>query len=81
MDDHSSVGLLLLSQVPLTNYDSIAILSGLLLGGNNPNTLEGVLALETLNTDDRFEPFKRIPILKYLPLRFELAYPSRYKIQ
>jgi hypothetical protein len=49
----------------------IAVVSGLLLAGNNPNILEGVFATER---DDKPEP-------KYfLGLRFELVYPSCYKV-
>lgn len=49
----------------------IAIVSGLLLAGNNPNILEGVFAtdVEPKSDDHRF-----------LGLRFELAYPSCYKV-
>jgi len=49
----------------------IAIVSGLLLAGNNPNILEGVFATEREpKKDDR----------SFLKLRFELAYPSCYKV-
>lgn len=49
----------------------IAIISGLLLAGNNPNILEGVLATH----DRKVEEPKRI-----LMLEFGLAYPSCYKV-
>jgi hypothetical protein len=62
-----------------TNCFSIAILSGLLLAGNNPNTLEGVLALATLEkAHPSAKPFQNIWGLH--PLEFALAYPSRFKI-
>lgn len=50
----------------------IAIISGLLLAGNNPNILEGVFATQRLKEkeDD----------LKILGLNFGLAYPSCYKV-
>ncbi|EPE08002.1 cytochrome mitochondrial [Ophiostoma piceae UAMH 11346] len=50
----------------------IAIISGLLLAGNNPNILEGVLAV-----DDRTYP---VDERKFLFLRYGLAYPSCYKV-
>ncbi|QKX64749.1 uncharacterized protein TRUGW13939_11925 [Talaromyces rugulosus] len=50
----------------------IAIVSGLLLAGNNPNILEGVLATV------RDGPEERAP--GSLGFRFELAYPSCYKV-
>jgi hypothetical protein len=49
----------------------IAIVSGLLLAGNNPNILEGVFATEREPTSDDY---------RFLGLRFELAYPSCYKV-
>ncbi|OIW35394.1 hypothetical protein CONLIGDRAFT_56785 [Coniochaeta ligniaria NRRL 30616] len=49
----------------------IAIVSGLLLAGNNPNILEGVFATERDETSDDF---------RFLGLQFELAYPSCYKV-
>lgn len=49
----------------------IAIISGLLLAGNNPNILEGVFATQHQNVE---EP-KRI-----LMFEFGLAYPSCYKV-
>ncbi|KAH8910654.1 hypothetical protein BR93DRAFT_280408 [Coniochaeta sp. PMI_546] len=49
----------------------IAIVSGLLLAGNNPNILEGVFATERDETSDAF---------RILGLQFELAYPSCYKV-
>lgn len=49
----------------------IAIISGLLLAGNNPNILEGVFATQRQHVE---EP-KRI-----LMLEFGLAYPSCYKV-
>ncbi|ROV97960.1 hypothetical protein VSDG_04879 [Cytospora chrysosperma] len=50
----------------------IAIISGLLLAGNNPNILEGVFATQRheVAEDD----------LKILGLNFGLAYPSCYKV-
>lgn len=50
----------------------IAIISGLLLAGNNPNILEGVFATQRQKEkeDD----------LKILGLNFGLAYPSCYKV-
>ncbi|KAG0650613.1 hypothetical protein D0Z07_2684 [Hyphodiscus hymeniophilus] len=55
----------------------IAIVSGLLLAGNNPNTLEGVVALEVgdieVEAEDDFER-------KHFGTKlFELAYDSRYR--
>jgi hypothetical protein len=53
----------------------ISIVSGLLLAGNNPNTLEGVVALEFGNVEEEtsFEE-------KHFGTKlFELAYESRYK--
>ncbi|KAL2148527.1 hypothetical protein VTH82DRAFT_2081 [Thermothelomyces myriococcoides] len=53
----------------------IAIVSGLLLAGNNPNILEGVFATERgdqVNNDS-------VTLLFGL-LRFDLAYPSCYKV-
>lgn len=49
----------------------IAIISGLLLAGNNPNILEGVVATQ------RHEKEAEV---KVLGLRFGLAYPSCYKV-
>lgn len=49
----------------------IAIISGLLLAGNNPNILEGVFA--TQRQDERDE-------VRFLGLNFGLAYPSCYKV-
>ena len=49
----------------------IAIVSGLLLAGNNPNILEGVFATER---DEEPDP------VYVLGLRFELVYPSCYKV-
>ncbi|MCJ1337248.1 hypothetical protein MMC09_002530 [Bachmanniomyces sp. S44760] len=46
----------------------ISIVSGLLLAGNNPNTLEGVVSCEAM--DDEWPAFLGL---------FELVYPSRYK--
>jgi hypothetical protein len=48
----------------------IAIISGLLLAGNNPNILEGVFATEREEEDNE---------ITVLGLRFGLAYPSCYK--
>ncbi|CZR51374.1 uncharacterized protein PAC_01249 [Phialocephala subalpina] len=53
----------------------ISIVSGLLLAGNNPNTLEGVIALEfdDVEAEEHFEK-------KHFGNKlFELAYDSRYK--
>ena len=79
MDDYTSVSypseFTSSSRIDIT---SIAILSGLLLAGNNPNTLEGVLALPTIDKEEAKIPFPNIWILNQL--KFELAYPSRYKI-
>jgi hypothetical protein len=53
----------------------ISIVSGLLLAGNNPNTLEGVVALEFGNVEEETS-FEK----KYFGTKlFELAYESRYK--
>jgi hypothetical protein len=53
----------------------ISIVSGLLLAGNNPNTLEGVVALEFGNIEEETS-FER----KHFGTKlFELAYDSRYK--
>ncbi len=49
----------------------IAIVSGLLLAGNNPNILEGVFATERDEQGDSFT---------VLGINFELAYPSCYKV-
>lgn len=55
----------------------LSIVSGLLLTGNNPNTLEGVVAHEFGNSEDP-EFFEE----KHFGTRlFELAYDSRYKPQ
>lgn len=51
----------------------IAIVSGLLLAGNNPNILEGVFA-----TESEGEP--KGDAYRFAGLRFELAYPSCYKV-
>lgn len=48
----------------------IAIISGLLLAGNNPNILEGVLAVERKYRQDN---------ITFLGLTYGLAYPSCYK--
>ena len=55
----------------------IAIVSGLLLAGNNPNTLEGVVALEVGDIEEEGEDdFER----KHFGTKlFELAYDSRYR--
>ncbi|KAK4246930.1 hypothetical protein C7999DRAFT_41730 [Corynascus novoguineensis] len=53
----------------------IAIVSGLLLAGNNPNILEGVFATEREDKADN----DSISLLFGL-LRFELVYPSCYKV-
>ncbi|KJR85215.1 uncharacterized protein SPSK_08329 [Sporothrix schenckii 1099-18] len=49
----------------------IAIISGLLLAGNNPNILEGVLAVERKYHQDNITIFG---------LTYGLAYPSCYKV-
>lgn len=49
----------------------IAIISGLLLAGNNPNILEGVFATQRQEGEDR---------VGLLGLDFGLAYPSCYKV-
>lgn len=49
----------------------IAIISGLLLAGNNPNILEGVFATQRQDQLDQ---------VKFLGLHFGLAYPSCYKV-
>lgn len=49
----------------------IAIISGLLLAGNNPNILEGVFATQRQDELDQ---------VKFLGLNFGLAYPSCYKV-
>ncbi|KAL2151220.1 hypothetical protein VTH82DRAFT_6318 [Thermothelomyces myriococcoides] len=53
----------------------IAIVSGLLLAGNNPNILEGVFATEREEKDDKDSHYVLFGIL-----RFELVYPSCYKV-
>lgn len=53
----------------------ISIISGLLLAGNNPNTLEGVMALEFGDVEDE-KDFKKEHVLGSI---FELAYKSRYR--
>jgi hypothetical protein len=75
----------------MLNKFSIAIVSGLLLAGNNPNTLEGVVARPgSRHKQDNFIaplemgkiPFTKIPVkipfLKHSP--FQPAYHSSYKI-
>jgi hypothetical protein len=53
----------------------ISIVSGLLLASNNPNTLEGVIALELGDFEE--EPsFER---KHFGAMLFELAYDSRYR--
>ncbi|KAL1851729.1 hypothetical protein Daus18300_012414 [Diaporthe australafricana] len=49
----------------------IAIISGLLLAGNNPNILEGVFATQRQEEHDQ---------LRLFGLNFGLAYPSCYKV-
>lgn len=49
----------------------IAIISGLLLAGNNPNILEGVFATQRQEGEDR---------VRFLGLDFGLAYPSCYRV-
>lgn len=49
----------------------IAIISGLLLAGNNPNILEGVAATQQQEQEEE---------ISFLGLRFGLAYPSCYKV-
>ncbi|KAH6843256.1 hypothetical protein B0I37DRAFT_437426 [Chaetomium sp. MPI-CAGE-AT-0009] len=53
----------------------IAIVSGLLLAGNNPNILEGVFATEREDQADSDST-----TLLFGLLRFELVYPSCYKV-
>ncbi|CAG8981902.1 hypothetical protein HYALB_00013862 [Hymenoscyphus albidus] len=53
----------------------ISIVSGLLLAGNNPNTLEGVMALEFGDVEEK-ESFETKHWLNSI---FELAYESRYR--
>ncbi|CAG8954330.1 hypothetical protein HYFRA_00005953 [Hymenoscyphus fraxineus] len=53
----------------------ISIVSGLLLAGNNPNTLEGVMALEFGDVEKK-ESFEKKHWLNSI---FELAYESRYR--
>lgn len=55
----------------------IAIVSGLLLAGNNPNILEGVFATER---DDQVDAESATTHLLFGLLRFELVYPSCYKV-
>ncbi len=55
----------------------IAIVSGLLLAGNNPNILEGVLATEREDQADADPADIRV---FFGLLRFELVYPSCYKV-
>lgn len=56
----------------------IAVVSGLLLAGNNPNALEGVLAHDISNVESIYsEGELRNPLNPY----FELAYESRYRPQ
>ena len=55
----------------------ISIMSGLLLAGNNPNTLEGVVALEFGDVEEE-ESFER---KHFGTMLFELAYESRYRPQ
>lgn len=56
----------------------IAIVSGLLLAGNNPNILEGVFATQRPGPNDEAErPSRR---WLGLGLKFGLAYPSCYKV-
>jgi hypothetical protein len=59
------------SNMPLQIIPHIAIVSGLLLAGNNPNILEGVFATERDAAPDE---------VRFLGLRFELVYPSCYKV-
>jgi hypothetical protein len=54
----------------------ISIISGLLLAGNNPNTLEGVVALEFGDVEEGEERFEAKSFGTKI---FELAYDSRYK--
>lgn len=53
----------------------ISIVSGLLLAGNNPNTLEGVVALEFGEVEEETSFEKK----HFGTKLFELAYESRYK--
>lgn len=49
----------------------IAIISGLLLAGNNPNILEGIVATQRQEQDDG---------ISFWGLTFNLTYPSCYKV-
>lgn len=49
----------------------IAIISGLLLAGNNPNILEGIVATQRQEQDEG---------MSFLGLTFNLTYPSCYKV-
>ncbi|CAK7232161.1 hypothetical protein SCUCBS95973_008166 [Sporothrix curviconia] len=49
----------------------IAIVSGLLLAGNNPNIMEGVLAVERKYPQDN---------ITFMGITYGLAYPSCYKV-
>lgn len=49
----------------------IAIISGLLLAGNNPNILEGIVATQRQEQDES---------IRFLGLTFNLTYPSCYKV-
>lgn len=53
----------------------ISIIAGLLLAGNNPNTLEGVMALEFGEVEEKKSYNKK----HFLGSIFELAYESRYR--
>jgi hypothetical protein len=74
----------------MLNNFSIAIVSGLLLAGNNPNTLEGVVARpgSRRKRDNVIAPFEmgKIPFTKIsikIPFKhspFQPAYQSSYKI-
>lgn len=55
----------------------IAIVSGLLLAGNNPSILEGVFATER---DAQADDDSATTYILFGLLRFELAYPSCYKV-
>lgn len=70
MGDESTALALAFGQWYMT-IPHIAIISGLLLAGNNPNILEGVLATQRQNIDKPTRIFF---------LEFGLAYPSCYKV-
>ncbi|RDW92640.1 hypothetical protein BP5796_02034 [Coleophoma crateriformis] len=52
----------------------IAIVAGLLLAGNNPNTLEAVIGIESSDVEE-----DNVWLCERLGLGFGLTYPSKYK--